>query len=103
MTVKSWAVEQMQQGFRIQIENRKMHPKGVGRPNKEDSAEKLVFSGYAMAKNAHAALVEEKRNRDIGLAFSATESVRGVDSPVQTEHSQSEGRSQHLANDGIAS
>jgi hypothetical protein len=80
MTVKCLYTEQMQGSFRVQVENRKRQPKGVGRPKKEDSEENIGILRVCDVKKAHQALVEEQLNRKTGMNFSATESVRGEES-----------------------
>ena len=66
-------IGEIQREIRVAIENRKRHPKGIGRPRKQDQVDNIGIVRPDDVKDAHIALIEAHRMCNIRPDISPNE------------------------------
>ncbi|KAI4674299.1 uncharacterized protein J4E84_010674 [Alternaria hordeiaustralica] len=73
-------IGEVQREIRVAIENRKRHPKGIGRPKKQDQVDNIGIVRLDDVKDAHIALIEAHRMYNIRPDVSPNERGRAEES-----------------------
>ncbi|KAI4606987.1 hypothetical protein J4E83_009742 [Alternaria metachromatica] len=73
-------IGEIQREIRLAIENRKRHPKGIGRPKKQDQVDNIGIVRLDDVKDAHIALIEAHRMYNIRPDVSPNERGRAEES-----------------------